>query len=158
VARFCEVKSPRDDWLEGQLEQAPPGTIVGGPRQDPRFNRIARHVLKAVTQFETVNADRKLPNVLVFVNHDDHSHYGDLRETLTGHFHADSGAVYETMTRISNGVLGEKRSRIDLYLWIDDNRRCRRIGGWFWSDAVPAHTAVLRTLLLNILPRTTAAA
>jgi hypothetical protein len=157
LAGFCEVKSPRDDWLDEQLEQAPPLTIVGGLRDDPRFNRIARHILKAVTQFDTVNADRSLPNVLVFVNHDDQSHYGDLRETLTGRFYADSGEIYETMPRISDLLLGDKRNRIDLYLWIDDNRRRRRICGWLWSDAVPEHTSTLQTLLMNIVPKKIAA-
>jgi hypothetical protein len=113
---YCEVKSPRDDWLDEQLEQAPPGTIVGGARSDPTFNRIARHVLKAVNQFDTVNPDHGMPNVLVFVNHDENSGYADMCETLTGQFRADSGEVYETMTRISDGVLGEKRKRIDLRL------------------------------------------
>ena len=41
---FCEVKSPRDDWLDDQIEAASPGQIAGGARSDPTFNRIARHV------------------------------------------------------------------------------------------------------------------
>jgi hypothetical protein len=155
---YCEVKSPRDDWLDEQLERAPPGTIVGGGRPDPTFNRVARHVLKAVKQFDAVNPDHSLPNVLVFVNHDDNSGYPDMFETLTGRFRADSGEAYETMTHISNGVPGEKRKRIDLYIWIDDYRGRRCIGGWLMTDAVRAHTATLRTLLINILPKRTAAA
>ena len=43
---FCEVKSPRDDWLDDQIEAASPGQIAGGARSDPTFNRIARHVDK----------------------------------------------------------------------------------------------------------------
>lgn len=155
---YCEVKSPRDDWLDEQLEQAPPGTIVGGGRPDPTFNRIARHVLKAVKQFDAVNPDHSLPNMLIFVNHDDNSGFADMCETLTGRYRADSGEVYETMTRISDGILGDKRKRIDLYLWVDDYRGCRCISGWLMSDAVPEHTAALRTLLINILPKKIAAA
>jgi hypothetical protein len=91
---YCEVKSPRDDWLDEQLELAPSGTIVGGARPDPTFNRIARHIEKAVTQFDTVNPDRSLPNVLVFVNHDDHASFNDLYETVTGYARAQSGERY----------------------------------------------------------------
>src|SRR2546423_2346755 len=42
-------KSPRDDWLDEQLDSAPPGQIVGGARSHPTFNRTARHVQKAAT-------------------------------------------------------------------------------------------------------------
>ena len=85
-AGFCEVKSPRDDWLDEQLEQAPPLTVVGGARSDPTFNRIARNIEKAVRQFDAVNPDHGVPNVLVLVNHDDNSGFADLCETLTGQF------------------------------------------------------------------------
>jgi hypothetical protein len=154
---YCEVKSPRDDWLDEELEKAPPGTIVGGLRDDPRINRIARHVQKAVTQFDTVNADHSLPNVLVFVNHDDGSNFNDLYETVTGYARAQSGERYPFHTHIAEQRLGAKRGRIDLYLWIDDNRKRRRITGFLWCEANPEHMAALRTLLCNILPEKTAA-
>ena len=157
TAGFCEVKSPRDDWLDEQLEQAPPGTIVGGGRSDPTFNRLASHILKAVKQFDAVNPDHSLPNVLVFVNHDDKSGYRDLSETLTGHIRANSGEVYVTMTYIPDGLLGDKRNRIDLYLWIDEYRDRRRIGGWFMADTLPEHAATLRALFVNIMPKKTVA-
>jgi hypothetical protein len=150
---YCEVKSPRDDWLDEQLEQAPGGTIVGGARSDPVFNRIKRHIIKAVTQFDVVNADRSLPNVLVFVNHDDASSYRDLHETLTGQIKAASGKLYELLPpHILDAKLKAARERVDLFIWIDDNRKHRAIRGWLWSDVSPEHTAALRTLLINILP------
>jgi hypothetical protein len=122
------------DWLDQQLVQAPPGTIVGGGRPDQTFNRIARHIVKAVKQFDAVNPDHSLPNVLVFVNHDDNSGYRDLCETLTGHIRADSGEVYAFM---SDGLLGDKRKLIDLYVWIDDYRDRQEIRGWLMADTVP---------------------
>ncbi len=152
LAGYCEVKSPRDDWLDEQLEQAPPGTIVGGARTDPTFNRIARHILKAVKQLDTVNPDHALPNVLVFVNHDDHSNFNDLCETVTGYARAASGERYPFHLHIAEQRLGDKRGRIDLYLWIDDNRKRRRISGFLWCDTNSEHVAALRTLMLNILP------
>lgn len=54
---FVEVKSPRDDWLDEQLEKATPGQIVGGLRDDPIFNRLARQIQKAAQQFDAVNPD-----------------------------------------------------------------------------------------------------
>jgi hypothetical protein len=94
LVAFCEVKSPRDDWLDEQIESVPAGQIAGGPRKDPTFNRIARHVEKAATQFDAVNADRAIPNILVFVNHAETTRFNDLLETLTGMFHSDTGERY----------------------------------------------------------------
>jgi len=120
LVAFCEVKSPRDDWLEGQIMAVPPGQIAGGVRSDPTFNRLARHVKKAASQFNAVNAGRAVPNILVFVNHADASHAGDLIETLTGTCLTDSGERIPTVRRhISERWIGQARHQIDLYIWID---------------------------------------
>lgn len=156
-AGFCEVKSPRDDWLDEQLEQAPLPTVVGGLRPDPTFNRIARNIEKAVRQFDAVNPDHDVPNVLVIVNHADASNCNDLYETVTGYARAASGERFPFHTHIAERRLGDKRRRIDLYLWIDDNRRRRRIGGFLWCDANVEHKAALQILLRNILPEDRAA-
>ena len=141
---FCEVKSPRDDWLEEQIDQVPAGQIADGLREDPTFNRIARHIKKAATQFDAVNSDHILPNILVFVNHADATGFGDLRETLTGMFHATDGKRFPTIRHIFEGRIGEARSRIDLYIWID--RKTRRVQGRI-NDHSPQHVRVLCDLL-----------
>jgi hypothetical protein len=112
---FCEVKSPRDDWLDDQLAKAAPSQLVGGSRPDPGFNRLSHAIAEAVKQFDAVNPDRKLPNVLVFINWADGYDVDDLRETLTGY---REGVA--TMTKISDGrMIGVRKSRVDLYVWID---------------------------------------
>jgi hypothetical protein len=145
LAAFCEVKSPRDDWLHDQLDDAPPLQLVGGLRPDPTFNRIARHIEKAATQFESVNAARVVPNILVFVNHDRASSFNDLRETLTGMFHSAGGERFETMSHISEGRLGEVKRGIDLYVWID--AQTRRIQGYFFNESVPERVSKVCELL-----------
>jgi hypothetical protein len=119
VIAFCEVKSPRDDWLDEQIDAAPPGQLAGGHRPDPTFNRIARLVKKAASQFDAVNADRSLPNILVLVNHADASNVDDLVVTLTGTFVTDSGEHIPTVRHLSEGRIRQARHRIDLYVWID---------------------------------------
>lgn len=135
LVAYCEVKSPRDDWLDNLLSSAPPGQIVGGGRNDPTFNRVARHIEKAATQFDAVNSARAVPNILVFVNHADTGHYGDLVETVTGLFHAASGERYVTMAHISEGRLAAPKYRIDLYVWFDV--RSRRVQGYLFNEAFP---------------------
>jgi len=129
---FCEVKSPRDDWLEEQIDSAPYGQLVGGARPDPTFNRIARHIGKAASQFHAVNADHALPNILVFVNHADASHRNDLVETLTGTFETESGERIPTVRHISEGRLGKVREQIDLYIWID--RKTSSVSLYLFND------------------------
>jgi hypothetical protein len=145
LVAFCEAKSPRDDWLDDQLDVAAPMQLVGGLRNDPTFNRIARHVEKAASQFDAVNPGRMLPNILVFVNHDKASSYSDLRETLTGMFHAEGGERFPTMTHISEGRLGEIKRRIDLYTWID--ARTKRIQGHVFGEGLPEHVKAICYLL-----------
>jgi hypothetical protein len=98
---FCEVKSPRDDWLDEQLDQTDAFEIAGGLRADPVFSRIARHVKKAASQFEAVNPDHDLPNILVFVNHAIQIGPNDLYETLTGYARTEGGGKIATMTHIA---------------------------------------------------------
>jgi hypothetical protein len=119
LVAFCEVKSPRDDWLDQQIEAATSGQIVGRARPDPTFNRIARHIEKAASQFDAVNGDRTVPNILVFVNHADAAGPNDLLETVTGTFFAENGQRFATVRHISQGRLASVREIIDLYIWID---------------------------------------
>jgi hypothetical protein len=114
---YTEVKSPRDDLLDEELEGAADFAIVGHARSDPTFNRIARHVQKSASQFDAVNPQGQLPNILVFVNHADSSGCHDLIETLTGHFHADDGRQYQTVVRIAQRI-SSAAARIDLFVWI----------------------------------------
>src|ERR1017187_8570601 len=44
LAFYCEVKTAQEDeWLERQLDAAPPGTLVGGLRPDPTYNRVSNY-------------------------------------------------------------------------------------------------------------------
>ena len=102
LVAYCEVKSPRDEWLDEQLKNAgqlSPFQIVGGSRDDPTFNRIAGLVRKAVKQLDAVNPDRGSPNIVAFVNWADVSHFRDLDETLTGYLKLASGD--RALTRLS---------------------------------------------------------
>jgi hypothetical protein len=72
------------------------------------------------------------------VNHDDKSDYRDLRETVTGIFHTDTGERFATMKNISDRTIASAKRRIDLFIWIDGRRR--RIEGYVINDgARPDH-------------------
>lgn len=138
---YCEVKSPRDDFLGDQLDQAAPMQIVGGGRSDPTFNRLSGLIWKAVSQFDAVNPVRDVPNILFFVNHDDASSYNDLLETLTGEFFAEGGTRYPTMKHISEGRIKDAKYRIDAYVWYDVQEA--KVEGWFFGEENPAHLTAI---------------
>jgi hypothetical protein len=145
LVAFCEVKSPRDDWLDEQLESTPSGQIVGGARNDPTFNRIARHIQKAAMQFDAVNSSRTVPNILVFVNHATTGHYGDLLETVTGILRTANGKSYVTIPYISEGRIADTKTQIDLYVWIDF--QSRRVQGYLCNETVASHMRDLCKML-----------
>jgi len=142
---YCELKSPRDECLDKLLDLARPCQIVGGGRNDPTFNRIGRLAQKAANQFRAVNAMRSMPNILVFVNHDDASVFGDLIETFTGMFHAADGTLHATMPQTASR-LERVKSQIDLCVWIDG--KTKKAQGYFFNqDAIPNYLNQLCALL-----------
>jgi len=117
---FCEVKNPEENkWLDRQLDEAPPWTIVGGGRPDPIYNRLANRVHEAVKQFDAVNPDFNYPNALVLMNFDDMSDFEDLIAVLTGHLPGLTEDYYPSFYEYSEGRIREEKFRIHLYIWID---------------------------------------
>ena len=119
-AFYCEVKTAQaDDWLEKQLDAAPPGTLVGGLRRDPTYNRISGYVHDAASQFDSVNPDCTHPNVLAIANYHLVSGVRDLISVLTGNAYTkDSGRV-RMFGNFSDGRIREEKGRIHLYLWFN---------------------------------------
>jgi hypothetical protein len=142
---YCELKSPQDDWLDKLLDQAKPCEIVGGARNDPVFNRIQRLTNKAATQFQSINPNRVLPNILCFVNHDNSSSYADLREIFTGFFHTSDGSRHLTMPHVASG-LSRAKQEIDVCIWI--NSLNNKIEGYLFNqNATPSFLSQVCNLL-----------
>jgi len=136
---YCEVKSPRDEWLDDLLKDAAPFQIVGGPRDDATFNRIAGLVRKAVKQLDAVNPDRTLPNVLALVNWADGNHFSDLDETLTGYLRL--GDKVPTMLKTAEGRMRDEKLRVDAYVWFD-GRRGQVEGIFFTQSNIPHRDSI----------------
>ena len=117
---FCEVKSiDKDRWLDRQLNSATPGTIVGGLRNDPIYNRLTSDVHTAVKQFDAVNKDLTYPNVLALVNHDEKCRIYDLINVLTGIELANNGSALPLFQYYSEGRIRDEKKRIHLFVWVD---------------------------------------
>ena len=117
---FCEVKSVAEDkWLKNQVQKAPPGTIVGKPRNDPKFNRVSNKIHEAAAQFNSVNINRDFPNVLAFVNKDHWCKTKYLEWVLTGNFHSDNGNFHHIFKKYSRGRISKEKQLIDEYIWMN---------------------------------------
>jgi hypothetical protein len=146
---YAELKSPRDDWLDDRLREAEPGEEVGGIRKDPVFNRLARHILDAVEQFDAVNPARLSPNVLVIVNHDPATRQEDLWQLLGLLDLDEEGKPLPGVLHIGKGKLATEHARIDLYLWIDAHTS--KVGVPVFSESDAEHAASLKELFRSII-------
>lgn len=120
---YCEVKSIEEDtWLDEQLEGAAPGEIVGGARNDPVFNRLTTDIDIAAKQFDAVNPNADVPNILALVNHDSMCDELDLIGVVTGKFLADDGTAHRIYQKFSEGKIKSAKFRIHLFCWIEEGR------------------------------------
>jgi hypothetical protein len=142
---YCEVKSPRDNWLKEQWEKAAPGqAIVGGARLDPVFNRIGRNLLKAAKQFEEYVPAAGLPAIVVLVNRDTAASFTDLIETLTGKLHLGGGKFARTRP-VDPKWIAPALAGLDAVGWIDAKRPTKPL--WFFSGRSPQLEAQATELL-----------
>ena len=144
---YCEVKSVGEDrWLDNQLDNSPPGTIVGGLRNDPIYNRLTSDIHEAIKQFDNVNGCQEFPNVLAYVNHDELCGFQDLIAIMTGNFYSNDGNSHPIYKKFSDGRIKDEKNRIHLFIWIDDFKLSRllfnqidsfhhlNLCGWFGID------------------------
>ena len=119
-AFYCEVKeSEEDQWINNKLKDATPGEVVGGSREDPVFNRLTTHIHKARKQFDSVNPEHIIPNVLSFYNSDENYGFNDLLGVVTGNFYGDDGTCDKIYGKYSDGRLKDDLTHIDLIIWLD---------------------------------------
>jgi hypothetical protein len=150
LAFYCEVKTAQEDeWLDKKLAAAPPGTLVGGSRPDPTYNRLCNYINNAVDQLDAVNPLMAHPNVLAIVNGDDGAGITDLIQVFTGNAYCESGEVIPMFREYSEGRIPKTKLRVHLYLWFNDWQPDR--GPWkFFPEVHPAHHAALcRHLSVN---------
>ena len=135
---FCELKSPRDDFVFG-----PPDENGVAIRRDlPFYRKIGSHIRKAAKQFAAVNPDHKLPNILVFVNHSPDIERRDLLATIAGLPVPGGQPIFMLCRKMQEQVLDAART-IDLFLWINARERtCQRL-----SVGGAAHQASALNLL-----------
>jgi hypothetical protein len=120
VVAYCEVKTfKRDVWLDRMLADAPSGTLAGGSRPDPIYNRISNAIHTAAKQLVSANRDHGVLNILVLMNRDEQAKYQDLVSVATGKWDPLAGIHDKTHEQYSEGRIQEEKSKIDLYVWLD---------------------------------------
>jgi large subunit ribosomal protein L30 len=116
---FCEMKSPRDDFI---FEKPAEGEAA--VRENlPFYRKLGSHIRHAAKQFAAVNPDHKLPNVLAFVTHCPDIKRRDLLATIAGLPVPGSDRRLFMLSRKMQQQVMDAARRIDLFLWIDAQKR-----------------------------------
>lgn len=143
---YCELKSPRDDWVFEFPDDIKSGESVTEMRPSPTSNNLARQIESAVEQFDAVNPDHKLPNVLVLVNHAVGRTRSDLHVTVTG-IQVPDGSRLFTLKPDKQKRVWQAARRVDLFLWVDAQKRtCQHV----CPDDAVHRVAVCRLLGIEI--------
>ena len=118
LSGYCEMKSPRDDFI---LETPDPSGVAIR-RNLPFYRKLGSHIRKAAAQFDAVNPDHALPNIMVFVSHTPDIERRDLRATIAG-LPLDNGRWLPFLPRKLQIQVLDAARKIDLFLWIDAKER-----------------------------------
>ena len=119
---YCELKSPRDDWVFESPDKIEVGEPVLEMRHSPTSNNLARQIMNAVDQLNAINLDHGLPNVLVLVNHAVGRTRSDLHVTLAG-IPVPGGPQLFTLKLDHQKEVSEAARHVDLFLWVDPAER-----------------------------------
>jgi hypothetical protein len=133
---FCEMKSPRDDFIF----ETPAEDEAAVRENLPYYRKLGGHIRHAAEQFGAVNPDHKLPNVLALVSHCPDIERRDLMATIAGLLVPGSDRrIFMLSRKMQQQVLDAAR-RIDLFLWIDAQKRTRE---HLSTNGAPHQTAAL---------------
>lgn len=91
---YCEVKSPRDDWIFAVPKDLKLGEIREESREDATAHALARVIGKAAAQFDAVNLDHAQPNILVITSHARLRGPADLHLAIGGLAMPDGGRLF----------------------------------------------------------------
>ncbi|KAA0957470.1 hypothetical protein FQ085_10215 [Planococcus sp. ANT_H30] len=115
-----------------------------GLENDTSEDAIKRHIRKAFKQFEAVNKEHNVPNVLIFNNLDTMINPHDLFITVSGYAITENGEIL----KLHNvGRIEEKLKFIDLYLWLENGEYVNHI----WSELNDEHDTKLKTIFSGYL-------
>lgn len=119
---YCELKSPWYDWALDFPKDLQAGEVRAEVRPAQAAPNLAGHIQKAASQFDAVNPDHALPNILVMVNHAQRRDVKDLHLALVGMPVPDGQALPVLDEETQNDLWKAARS-IDLYVWVDPKKR-----------------------------------
>jgi large subunit ribosomal protein L30 len=138
---YCELKSPRDDSI---LETPEPGDAAIR-KNLPFYRKLGSHIRHAASQFDAVNPDHGVPNIMVFVSHAPDIERRDLHATIAGLPAPDGKRIFMLSRKMQEQVLNAAR-KVDLFLWIDAKKgTCQHVS----VNEAPHQKAALELLGLK---------
>jgi large subunit ribosomal protein L30 len=148
---YCEMKSPNDKWVFDFPSDLKPDELRVNARADGAVPNLGRRIVKAAQQFDAVNPDHELPNIMVIVNHAPGKGPLDLRFALEG-MEVSGGRGFFIFDKENERAPSEKQKQvweaarsIDLFIWVDP-----RTGKWEYRLPIGAKRLVEACDLLGI--------
>jgi hypothetical protein len=132
---YCELKSPRDDWIFAVPKDLKPGEIREESQEDPTAHALARVIGKAAAQFDAVNPDHAQPNILVIMSHARLRGPADLHLAIGGLAVPNGDRLFLLVDPNEKNFqkawekqqkLWEDARKIDLFYWIDAHTKTVR--------------------------------
>lgn len=129
---YCELKSPRDDWIFAVPKDLKPGEIREENREDATAHALARVIGKAAAQFDAVNPDHAQPNILVIMSHARLRGPADLQLAIGGLAVPNGDRLFLPVDPNEKNFqrawekqqkLWDDARKIDLFYWIDSHTK-----------------------------------
>jgi large subunit ribosomal protein L30 len=149
---YCEMKSPNNKWAFDFPSDLQPDEIRAEVRVDRAVPNLGRFVVKAAQQFEAVNPQHDVPNIMFIVNHAPGKGPLDLRFALEGMPVPGGGRGLfifdeedERVPSEQQKAVWEAARKVDLFLWVD-----ARTGKWTYRLPIGAKRLTEACDLLGI--------
>ncbi len=105
---MCEVKSIDIDAIDK------------GIRHNTIYNSLTSKLHKAHKQFNSVNSNHFVPNVIVWVSHDLRINWHTFTNLMQGNIQVE-GKLIRNLGKFSNGRIKHEKLEIDMHIWLHKN-------------------------------------
>lgn len=107
VLFMCEIKS-----IEGAIDK--------GILHATIFNNLTKKLHKAYKQFDSVNSQHLVPNVLIWVSHDFQINWHTFTNLMRGKIQIEDRLI-RNLGKFTNGRIKHEKLEIDMHIWLHKN-------------------------------------
>ncbi len=107
---YCECKEIEEDKREYTEKN-------GHCLDDNTYNKVSNIIENSTEQFDNVNENHDIPNILFIFNNRQEADSKDFVFTYTGNLYGNDGKTIPALKKVSEGKIKKRKEVIDLCLW-----------------------------------------